>query len=134
MKTTLDITTILFQLLNSSPIKTAINGGIYKDNRPANSTKEDVVVNAITIDADNAQRAAGNVNIHVPSINTSDGPQPNHGRLSSLATITVGVIKEAYGEAYNLWVENQNLIKEPNADSWYVNFRIRFKFHNTPII
>ena len=126
MITTLEIATILFSRVNNSVLKTAINGGVYKDQRPTDSNKEDIVVNVVTSDAEMIQRAVGNVNIHVPAL--SNG-MPNHLRFTLLTELATPVLKEGYGATYNFWTESQGLIESNGF--WYYNFRIRFKQHNT---
>ena len=67
MKTTFDTDSILFRLLNGSPLKTEINGGIYcGDDRPENSELEDVCINSIDLTQDYLpQLGTSNVNIYV---------------------------------------------------------------------
>ena len=67
MKTTLDTDEILFKVVKDAFTGLNLNGGVYRMQRPLNSTKEDVVVNTITLSQDSSpQLGASNVNIHVP--------------------------------------------------------------------
>ncbi len=132
MITTLDISVILFKRLNESLVlKSSLSGGIFRDARPANSPKEDVVVNVVTSDTGSAQRGVANVNIHVPSIVTGTGMQPNHLRIKALTDIVTPLLKDVYNASNNYWIDQMSLIKEPNADQWFFNYRIRFKYHNS---
>ena len=126
MKTTLYASTLLYQAIAASPLKTAINGGVYKDERPKDSAKEDVVINTITIDSGSAQRAVCNVNIHVPRELSG---KINHTRINVLAELAKVILDEAYATAHNFWTENQSLIVD-EIDCYY-NFRLRFKIHNS---
>jgi hypothetical protein len=47
MKTRNDILTDIFKIISASPIKTAINGGIYKVTRPTDSKLEDCIFHLI---------------------------------------------------------------------------------------
>lgn len=137
MKTTLDIVNILFGIINTSPLKTAINGGVYKFQRPDKSTKEDVVINAVSSDAEIIQRGVYNINIHVPSVTqTIDGVQqklPNTARMDALCDIANPILLAHWdGERkFNYWIEFQGVYENDTDKDWYCNFRIIFKQHNT---
>lgn len=134
MITTIQLVTILYKALNTDAyIKNAITGEVYKDWRPATSALEDIVVNAVVMDGSESviQRAVANVNLHLPSIITQGGAMPDNGRFETLSQIITPVLEDGTAENYNWWIENTATIKEQNKDQWYLNFRIRFKYHNT---
>ena len=64
LKSPFDTDGILFGLLNG---KTSIKGGVYVgDDRPEDSTEEDIVVNTIDLEADALpQIGTSNINIYV---------------------------------------------------------------------
>lgn len=128
--TTFDCENILYQLLNQSPLKTEISGGIYKRERPQDSKLEDVVISSIVIDSGSLKSCICNVNIHVSDIDISiSGKQqkmPDNHRLSQLAVIAEPVLKNRYGTLYNLWIANQSTFKESETNQHFVNFRIQF--------
>lgn len=127
-------TTLIFQAVNSSPLKTAITGRVSKDWAPEDSKKEEIVVNSITTDNGTDQRGVVNVNIHVPNqiVNIDGASQglPNNRRFEVLGNIAKGVLKSGFGSNYNFWTESQQKIRNPQTGNWYLNFRIRFKYHN----
>lgn len=131
MKTTLDEVDIIWSAVNASALKTAINGGIYKHKRVLNSSKEDVVINALPITSEQIQNGIVNVNVHVPnhSVQLADGvdnSQPNHTRLKALATIAVAVLKDTWADDYNFDVQQQILIEDKEANDHYINIRLEF--------
>jgi hypothetical protein len=130
MKTTLDLVDIIWSAVNASALKAAINGGVYKHKRVLNSTKEDVVINALPITAEQIQNGIVNVNIHVPNlkVQTAAGvdDQPNHTRLKALATIAVGVLEDTWADEYNFDVQQQILIEDKEANDYYINIRLEF--------
>lgn len=128
MKTTPEQITLLWHLINQSALSGIITGGVYKYQRPADSKVEDIVVNAIAIDNELVQTGTGNVNIHVPALTNG---MPNTSRIEQLATIAETQIKEGFGSKYTFFVENQTVIYDPETQDWFINFRIKFKFHNT---
>lgn len=122
-------TTLLYQLIASSNLKQAISGDVYKFQRPVNSDKEDVVVNAITVDSEMVQSGVANVNIHVPSIQTGDGAMPNTARLETLEAAAVNLLEYGFGSIHTFYLLSSNVIKEPTVNEWFVNLRVQFKFH-----
>ena len=70
MKTSFDIDTIVFRMLNVPTVKNAISGGIYKgDDRPEDSQDEDICINTISSTQDFLpQIATSNVNIYVADV------------------------------------------------------------------
>jgi len=131
MRTGLDQTTILYKAINASPLKPAINGDIYRDERPSNSNKQDIVVNAITLEGSESviQRGVGNVNIHLP--NLANG-LPDHTKFKALSDIAVTTLKDYVNGDYNFWIDAApQLVKDLSSGKYYLNIRIKFKFHNT---
>lgn len=128
MKTTSEQTTLLWHIVKASALAGIITGGVYKMQRPVDSMFEDIVVNAINVDNELVQTGVGNINIHLPSL---PNRMPNTARIEELATIAETQIKEGFGSDYTFFVENQSVIYDPDAKGWFINFRVRFKFHNT---
>lgn len=133
MFTEFDQTTILYQIVNASPLMALIDGDIYKYQRPLNSTKKDIVINSTTIEGSISviQRGVANVNFHAPNL--------SNGRPDTLFFQQVSdqgkVFFESYNsEKFNFWADGPGrLIKDESLDQWLMNFRLRFKFHNTQI-
>lgn len=134
MITIIEANKILWQEVNTSPLKAAITGGVYKDVRPTDSTVEDVIVNTIVAPGSELliQRCVGNVNIHVPPllVNNSKDYIPNQDRLEGLGNITKSHFEGVYRHKYTMFIEGTELIQEPNKDAWFLNIRIRLIFHN----
>jgi hypothetical protein len=131
MRTAIDQTTILFKVVDGSPLKTAITGSVYKDQKPANSLLEDIVVNSVTLSGSESliQRGVANVNIHLP--NLSNG-LPNHVRIKQLEDIATPLLEDFTAEDHNFWTEIAGvLIRDESSGKWYLNYRLKFKFHNT---
>lgn len=132
MKTTFDTDAILFDLLSKSPVKNAISGGIYVgDDRPDNSTDEDIVVNSITLTQDYlSQIGTSNVNIYVADSNKKiKGKQQlkaNRTRLKSLSEKAMEVLRGARITGLKLIPTSQVTLAEPDVKQHYVNIRIEW--------
>lgn len=128
MRTTLEQVTELYAIINNSPLKTAIDGDIYKLWRPVDSSLEDVVINSIVIDNELIQTSVANINIYVPGLING---MPNSARMETLAILACNFLKEGTDKRFTFFVESQEIFKEMGLNLWFVNIRIKFKFHNT---
>jgi len=132
MKTTFDTDTFLFSLLRESPVSAAINGGIYVgDDRPDDSTKEDIVVNSIDLNQDYLpQIGTSNVNIFVPDkIVTIGGKQQlkaNRTRLKELSNMTIETLRNANITGLKIILVSQTILAEPSVNQHFVNVRINW--------
>lgn len=129
MRTDIDVIDLLYKLLK--PISANLSGGIYKFQRPADSNKEDIVINSLPLASGDIQNGNFNVNIHVPdlnlNINKKNQKQPNTKRLNELSKLVSERVDEVYNEDYNIWIEWEYTLKDIEiADNHYKNFRIKF--------
>jgi hypothetical protein len=130
MKQTFDTEAILFSLLKNSSVKSSISGGIYVgDDRPDDSTDEDIVVNSIDLTQDYLpQTGSSNVNIYVPDARVKIGGkqqlQANRIRLKVLSEKTMEVLRGANVAGLKLTPTSQRILAEPDAKQHYANIRI----------
>lgn len=130
MKTSFDIDKIVYDLLSKSAVKESISGGIYyQDDRPDDSSKEDIVINTIVMTQDFLpQLATSNVNIYVADqprrIGKTEQLKPNHKRLSELTKLVVAVLRNSRIEGLKLIPESQSVLQEPSIKQHFCNIRI----------
>lgn len=134
MKTSFDTDDILYQILSSNTeLKNMVTGGIYKNERPDSSEKEDIVINTITVTQELPQQGASNVNIYVPDmpIKIAGKPQQkaNTERLRELTNKVLNVLADASVEGLMFWVTNQSVLKEPDVFQHFSNLRIEWNIH-----
>lgn len=133
-KTSLEVVNILYQRVKNGILFSDAkkpNGGLYKFQRPANSVKEDVIINSLPIDRSAVQQGVLNVNTFVPNLVIgSDNSQPNTARLTELAVL----FNQALGEGnevsdivgdYIFNIQQDNIFSDTN-NQHYINFRIEF--------
>lgn len=133
MKTTLDTTNVLFDVLKNSSLKDAISGNVYKIKRPVNSNVEDVVINSLPITNEQLQRSVSNVNVFVPDIKVSSDAvdkMPDFVRLGVLANLAVSSLTDGISGDYIWDIQQQNVIEDDESDQHYVNIRIEFFISN----
>lgn len=139
MKTTFDIVDELYTLVSTYSLGTSIDapsGGFYKFQRPDNSTKEDVVINCLPITSETVQYCTANVNVHVPdkayNIGGKVQHKPDNVRLAELAAAYSFYMEYLMltSTGYEVTVESQSLIQEPEIKQHYVNIRLRIRVFN----
>jgi hypothetical protein len=126
MKTTFDISDILYPIINVTSVTSTIDGRVYRDKKPLNSELQDIVIIPLT-------NPNGDEIIQFPVYMVNcfcknfDNGLPN---ITKLKTITDAVIKviEAYSATSNYYVfeiTNQTLMQDTDQISMsYVNLRI----------
>ena len=136
MKQTFDTDAIIFGILKgSTALNAAITGGVYAQQRPLNSEKEDVVVNTITLSQDSfPQFGTSNINIHVADKTvTIGGVQQrvqDRERLKAIAGIVLAEIRAAKVKGLTMLVETQSTLQEAAINQHFVNIRISWNIHN----
>lgn len=124
---------IIWNWVNSSPLKSAITGDVYRNVRPANSEKEDVVINSITATGSEfiIQDAVLNINIHIPRIQAYGNTMiPNNARFDAISQVVSDHLKEGYHRKLTWWVDYTGVINNELNNESFLNIRIRFKYHN----
>lgn len=128
MKTTIDITDILYKLADVSSVKSLINGSIYKDQLPDNSQNQDIVCSSTTIDGEMIQEGVGYINIHCP------GKMPDHIKFKAITSEILSLSKNSFKtNEYSLRATNVlGPLKQEKEDKWYmsIRYRIRMYFNN----
>lgn len=127
MKNTFDTDGILYNLLNG---KMSNKGGCYVgDDRPENSTDEDVVVNTIDLTQDTLpQIGTSNINIYTPDtskkIKGKVQVSANRTRLKALAKEALAIVREANIDGLKLIPGNMAIMYEQNTKQHFINIRI----------
>lgn len=131
-KTVLDGKQWIFELLKNGGIKNVISGDIYKDRRPVGSTKEDVVINSVSMNEEFLQDGVFNINIYIPylrvKINGIDQDMPNEVRQKIIMNFVKPLLESVYTKDYNLKLEFHDVLDDAK-DNW-INFRVNMKAFN----
>jgi hypothetical protein len=133
MISTLQLVDTLFTRVQGGLISSAINGSIYKHSRPADSTKEDVVISMIAADNKQLQEAVLNFNIHAQNLSLGiggaiDNSQPDHARLKALEGLAITDLSDKWGTDYNFDIDGGSIIQEETSS--FINIRVHFYFIN----
>lgn len=127
MKTTFDTDGILFRLLKG---KMSNQGGCYVgDERPENSTAEDIVVNTIDLTIDSLpQIGTSNINIYTQDTTKKIGSKmqvsANRQRLESLSKEALMILRDANLDGMELVPGNMVIMYDQKVKQHFANIRI----------
>lgn len=127
MKSAFDTDAILFAMLNG---KTSIKGGVYVgDERPEDSTEEDIVVNTIDLPQDSLpQIGTSNINIYTSdkskNIKGKMQVSANRTRLKALTNEVMAIVRSANVTGLKAIPGNMTIMYEPTSKQHFVNIRI----------
>jgi hypothetical protein len=126
MKTTFDISEILYPIINVTSVTGTIDGRVYRNKKPLNSELQDIVI--IPLSNYNGDEIIQDATFMVNCFcKNHDNGLPN---ITKLKTITDAVIKviEAYNATSNYYVfdiANQTVMQDTDQISMsYVNLRL----------
>lgn len=135
MRQTFDTDATLFQVLKATnALVSEISGGIYVDQRPDDSVKEDIVINTITLSQEYfPQIGTSNINVHVSDkVVTVGGKQQkvaDRERLKLISGLVLNAIRSTVIRGLTMTIENQVVIQEAEIAQHYVNIRINWNIH-----
>lgn len=129
-KTGSEIEADMFELINSSALKTAISGSVYKTGmRPLNSKTEDVVIAFIAgLDAQ-IQTGVVRVNVYVSDIDNGTGVfVKNSSRCKALEILTNGIVLGFTPGEYRFQLGGMiQTVKAEGLNQHYVSANIKFQ-------
>ena len=131
IRTDIDIKDLLCDWILTSDLASEITGGIYKDKRPLNSDKEDVIIAVIGRDADSQiQEAIANVNVYVADIRRGSEAIEDTARLRTLCTMCAGFFEYAHFGDWICELDSQEVMEAGGIDWHIINNRLRLRFSN----
>ena len=130
MITEIDVKDMVCQFLYSAGLDEAVSGKIYKDQRPANSTLEDVEVSVITSSVDQIQRFFVNVNVFVPDIKRDNEMVENTKRIRTLCETFMNALEYSVFDCFILSLETQHVMKIVDADIHAINNRLNIQYNS----
>lgn len=128
MKSTTDVIQLIYAYLISQGVKATVGltGGIYWLRRPKSSIKEDIVISAVAMNAEQVQEGVFNINIHVPNLPlATDDTQPNFARLDAIAAVLVPLLREVRINDWFFYID-EPATPVPDGNGWFCNIRIKF--------
>jgi len=109
--TDIEIKDKIYLLLRAKGLHSEITGRIYKDNRPDNSTLEDVEINILAGDARQNQEVALNVNVYVYDVKRDDEMIENIPRLRTLCRTFETALESNVYDGFKIVLASQRVMK-----------------------
>lgn len=127
----LEIVDLMYTYLSGSGLRAAVTGGLYKNNeRPVNSTSEDIVISNLGTPNLQMQLSVLNVNIWVPMIQINGVWYADHARMETLASLAQADLKLTVFDGYHFRLQQQLLFREEEVKQYFINNRVEFYSKN----
>lgn len=134
IRTDIDIKDLLWGWISKSNLAKGISGKVYKDKRPLNSDKEDIIVAVIARDANSQiQEVIANVNVYVKDLRRGQEAIEDTARLRTISTLCANLFEwNNFGD----WIcelDSQEIMAVNGIDWHMINNRLRIRFCNETI-
>ena len=130
IRTDISIKDTVLALVQGSPLAGMVSGEVYKDRRPLNSDKEDIVIAVIGSSGNEVQRATVNVNVYVRDLLRGQDPVEDGLRLDELGTAAAELLEYRHLGDVIVELESQKVEKVNGIDWHLINNRLRIRFSN----
>lgn len=105
MVTTFELKSIVYNLVKASTFKTILNGDIYIDERPLSSTKNDIVIGALSIPNEVLMPSTVLINIYAKNIKSGTSDVPDLAVLNNATKLIMPLVDEIYLENKKTYLE-----------------------------
>lgn len=128
MKSDIDIKDDIYRLLKGSELTLAVTGSLSKTQRPAGSSKEDIVVSMLANSNSQIQEAFVNVNIYVADLQRGTQFIEDTVRLRELCSIAGAFLESGFGEGYRFSLHEQRVVEVPGRNEHVINNKLLYRF------
>ena len=134
MKTGIDISEKLYEILNVSTVTSVIDGDIYRDSKPTDSELQDIVLLSLTTEGDeDVQNGLFVINIYCKNLQYG---MPNETKLREIANAVL-IVLDAYVQTgtnyFDISIINENTMQDVNqAIMSYTSIRINCMIQRDP--
>lgn len=131
IRTDIDIKDGIWEWVSGSSLAGMVSGSVYKDQRPLNSDKEDIIISVLARNAGSQiQEATVNVNVYIPDLRRGKEAVENTPRLREVST-TAAELFEYHHFGWGIYeLASQEIIKVNGIDWHVINNRLRVRFNN----
>lgn len=130
MRSDIEIKDLLFGIIDGSELQKAVSGKLYKDQRPANSGAEDIVISVFDGLNGQIQNAIVNVDIYVQDSNRENEMIENTPRTRVLSKLAYELLEDYVTCDYRLEIEKQQCLKVEGVDEHFINNKINLEILN----
>lgn len=126
MKTSLDVLSSLYQLLNVASVTTTISGKVYIGNPPDGDQLQNIGLNVLNNASGYLQKGFVNVNIYIKS---SGKGRPKLNEFQPTVRAVTDLLEDANaGEYFFQLYDDKGLFRDQNQDGiYFYNLRVQFQ-------
>lgn len=130
IRTDIDIKDFVYGVIRDSILDRETTGSIYKDLRPLNSCKEDIVISVLARDASVSQYSIVNVNIYVPDLKKGKDFVEDIPRLRELCRESANLLEYGSSNGCFYQLNSQEVIRLEGIGWHCINNKVLIKFNN----
>lgn len=122
-----EIKTIIYKIIKGSSLENEIiskGGSLYRNSRPTNSNKEDIVISVLANRNAQFQMAYVNVNIYVPDIRRDNDYIEDETRTKILQKKAIDLFKEIVHNDHKIEIESQETFKVQDLNEHLINNKL----------
>jgi hypothetical protein len=129
MKTDIDIKDDIFKVIKGSDLEKAVSGKLCKTKRPADSTKEDIVISVLANQNAQIQEAYVNVNIYVADVERDNQYEEDTIRLRELCALCTEIL-HGFGQGFTFKIDTQRVLEVTATNEHLINNKLIYKYCN----
>jgi len=126
----IDIKDLVFGIIKKSSISSSISGKVYKDKRPMNSKKEDMVISVLASDSEQVQQFTVTANLYVQDVRRENEYVENTPRLRELCSICSQELDRVARADCLVRMDSQR-IHETQTNEHCISNRLNIRIHET---
>lgn len=132
MISTIELKSIVRNLVRNSGVRNIINGDVYIGNRPTNSDKNDIVIGSLSVQSDVLNQSVILINIYAKDIQDENTFSPDYLTLKNATQYLLPKVHEVFLNDKKTWleVENQTDYKVEESQEWVSVIRLQTRTIN----
>ncbi|AOR28726.1 hypothetical protein FORMB_16870 [Formosa sp. Hel1_33_131] len=126
MKSSFDILSALYQILNVSEVNDNLSGKIYIGDIPDTDQKEDISIKTLSNPNRYLQNGFINLNIHVKEISSG---RANLAKFKQIINAVIPLVKDVKHLGYSFQIDDdKGVFKDQDRDSiYFYNLKLKFQ-------
>ncbi len=130
MKSDIEIKDIIYSIIKGSTLESAVNGKLYKDSRPTNSGKEDILISVLEGMNGLYQEMIVNINIYTQDVTRGSDSIENSARIRDLTRLAIDLLDGCITGEYRIVVKKQNTFEVKETLEHATNIQLSLTFKN----
>ena len=130
MKSDIEIKDIIYSIIKGSPLEMTVSGKLYKDSRPTNSGKEDILISVLDGLNGLYQEAIVNVNIYTQDQKRGVDNIEHSARIRALSRLAIDLLDGCITGKYRVVVKKQRTFEVKATSEHATNIQLSLTYKN----